>query len=460
MGAGSSETLGTSDSGLEAELPGAMREAAYLVEAGPFEPKLITLAAGGHVIGRGGGSDTQTVIDDPRASKKHIELALTAGTWFLTDLASRNGTYLNGSRLPPRLRAPVTEGAVIRAGDTNWVFRHGRAPVREAAAEELLPGLAPSLCAARERLCRVAALDIPILIMGDTGTGKEFAAQLLHARSSRAARSFVPVNCAELSATLGRSELFGNERGAFTGAVEARRGLVDAAEHGTLFLDEVGDLNPDMQTELLRFLNDGSYRAVGGTTLKRSDARIVAATRIDLDAAVAGGHFRQDLLARLRGYFEPILLPPLRDRREDIIPWAQRFVRDHPSNNRDRQSRLGAGFIETLLLHSWPENLRELRMAISSALVLSAAATLDTKALPDYISKARSTARRQVAAAMPAASPATATGSEPTRDQIVDALRRSAGVVSRAAKLLQIERRKFYRLLNEHSIDPHHLRGT
>src|SRR5690606_39165419 len=186
------------------------------------------------------------------------------------------------------------------------------------------PGVSSVAAQVRQRIRQLTDGTGHVLILGETGTGKERVARAIGATT----RSLVPQNCAELSHELARSELFGHVRGAFRGATTSRVGLVELANEGALFLDEVGELALDVQAELLRFLEDGHYRPVGATELRHSSARVIAATNVDLDQAVARGGFRRDLLARLRASNRPLELPPLRERRDDIHGWSIRFLRE------------------------------------------------------------------------------------------------------------------------------------
>jgi len=224
------------------------------------------------------------------------------------------------------------------------------------------------------RVSQVAPTGAAVLLLGETGTGKELLARALHERSPRRGRPFVRVNCAAIPQTLIESELFGHEKGAFTGAVAARAGRFEAAHGGTLFLDEIGELGIDVQAKLLRALQDGTFERVGSARTIRTDARIVAATNRDLERAIADGRFREDLYYRLNVF--PISLPPLRERREDIplLVWS--------TINR-RQGKLGrridevpARVMRALESYDWPGNVRELENVIERALILSTGPTL------------------------------------------------------------------------------------
>jgi two-component system response regulator HydG len=218
------------------------------------------------------------------------------------------------------------------------------------------------------RVVRVAASEATVLITGESGTGKELVARALHAASRRAARSFVPVNCAAITPTLLESELFGHARGAFTGAVRARRGLYEEADGGTLFLDEIGETEPAFQARLLRAIQEGEIRRVGESQPVRVDVRVIAATNQDLSRAVAEKRFREDLYYRIN--VVPIRVPPLRDRRTDIPLLARHFLARLAGRVGSRKE-LAPAALEKLLAHDYPGNVRELENVLEQAAALS-----------------------------------------------------------------------------------------
>jgi DNA-binding NtrC family response regulator len=214
----------------------------------------------------------------------------------------------------------------------------------------------------------VAASDMTVLIHGESGTGKELVARALHDASNRAARNFVAVDCCTLQETLFESELFGHERGAFTGADKQKKGLIEAAEGGTLFLDEIGEIPLPMQSKLLRVLETGTFRRLGGVKDLTADARIVAATNRNLEAMSEAGEFRLDLYFRLSPFV--ITTPPLRDRREDIPHLVQHFLDKHGFSSRINK-KVSQAAMRTLIAHEWPGNIRELKNAVERAVILS-----------------------------------------------------------------------------------------
>jgi two-component system, NtrC family, response regulator len=230
-------------------------------------------------------------------------------------------------------------------------------------------GASPAICAVFDLVRKMATTEMPVLITGETGTGKELTAQEIHERSLRKHGPFVPINCGAIPETLLESELFGHERGAFTGAVQQKKGKLEAAAGGTLFLDEVGDLLPTLQVKLLRFLQEGTFERVGGQETLHVDARVLAATNVDLKAAIDKNLFREDLYYRL-GVLR-IHLPPLRDRGEDTLLMAMVFLKRAAITYRKPIQGYTAQAVDVLRTYSWPGNVRELSNRIRRAVVMA-----------------------------------------------------------------------------------------
>jgi two-component system response regulator HydG len=301
---------------------------------------------------------------------------------------------------------------------------------------------------ALRRVIDVASQAAPsvatVLVLGESGTGKELLARFIHERSARAKAPFIAVNCAAIPETILESELFGHERGAFTGAVARKDGRFAKAAGGTLFLDEIGELTPQVQVKLLRVLQEGEYEPLGGNTIK-ADVRIVAATNRDLFAEVQAGRFREDLYYRLNVI--AITAPPLRARREDIPLLVDHFLGLYCSKNSRARLAPTRGALDRMLDYTWPGNVRELENVIERAVVLSRSDTLAEGDLPDSIAKAA-----------PSASSALTFEVGTTLDEIElrvirETLRHTKGDKSVAAQLLGISTRTIYRKLDGISDD-------
>jgi DNA-binding NtrC family response regulator len=288
---------------------------------------------------------------------------------------------------------------------------------------------------------RVAPSDSTVLILGETGSGKEMIAKLLHARSTRARKPFVTVECAALQESLLQSELFGHDRGAFTGADRAKPGLFEVAHGGTLFLDEIGEVSLATQVKLLRVLDSSTFRHVGGTAEIHVDVRVIAATNRDLSEMVRQGLFREDLFYRLSTV--TLRVPAVRERSADVELLAQHFVRMF--NQRFHVDRsISTAAVDMLVRHDWPGNVRELRHAIEAAMIVCDGPEL----LPEHFSPA---IRHNGEAAKPASAVATLRQME--REQIKAALAATAGHRAHTAKLLGISERNLYRKIRAHRLD-------
>jgi DNA-binding NtrC family response regulator len=257
-----------------------------------------------------------------------------------------------------------------------------RARAGETYSLEQIIGQSPKILELRRLVETVARTDATVLILGESGTGKELIAGALHTLSRRAERNYVRINCAAIPELLLESELFGHEKGAFTGAMKQKPGRVEEADKGTIFLDEIGDMSRPLQAKLLRFLEDGTFTRVGGNQELRVDVRLIAATNRDIIDAIRQNHFREDLFHRLNVVqFRP---PPLRDRGEDILLLAQHFLKYFAASmNRNIQgfSKLAQ---QQLLNHHWPGNVRELRNVIERAVILETEPEIQATSLPDF----------------------------------------------------------------------------
>jgi len=312
---------------------------------------------------------------------------------------------------------------------------------------ENIVGESPAMKEIFEVVQQVAPARSTVLLLGESGTGKELVAKALHQLSPRARQPFVTVHCAALAATLLESELFGHEKGAFTGAHERRIGRFEQAQGGTLFLDEIGEIDATIQIKLLRFLGERTFERVGSNKTLTADVRLVAATNKNLDALVQAGTFREDLFFRLR--VVEIHLPPLRERMGDIPLLAQGFLREFAEENHKPVKDFTADALELLLNHRWPGNVRELRTAIESAVVLCRGERISARDLPRSLrgeggvtgDAGRGLAKNDL------------TVKEAEKELIIRALKETKGNRTRAAKKIGMARRTFHRKLHTYHLE-------
>ena len=292
----------------------------------------------------------------------------------------------------------------------------------------------------------VAQTRMNVLILGESGTGKELVARAIHDQSPRGEMPFLPINCAAITESLLESELFGHEKGAFTGAVATRQGLMEIAEGGTMFLDEVGEMSLSLQVKLLRAIEQKEIIRVGGSEVIRVDVRIIAATNQDLKAKVAGKTFREDLFYRLNVF--NILVPPLRERREDIPKLAGHFLSEIAGENQITPKRLSAGARIALIAYGWPGNVRELRNAMETASLVAKGETIEWGDLPQEILE--NILPPSPSGPIPLPSPRTL--EEIEREAVVAALLKTDGNRTQAAKMLGIGLRTLQRKVKEYGI--------
>jgi len=301
-----------------------------------------------------------------------------------------------------------------------------------------------------EEMARVAGTNTTVLIRGESGTGKELIAGAIHYHSSRARKPFVKVNCAALPETLIESELFGHERGAFTGAVSRKKGRFEMANSGTLFLDEIGELSPATQAKLLRVLQEREFERVGGTDPVRVDVRVIAATNRNLERALYEGVFREDLYYRLNVF--PIFIPPLRERRADILPLADHFAEKYAREHGKTIKRISVSAIDQLACYHWPGNVRELENTIERAVLMADGEVIHGHHLPPTLQTAEATGTT-VSTSL---SGAVATFE---RSIIEDALKSTRGNRAKASRLLGTTERVMNYKVKKYGIDPSRLRA-
>jgi DNA-binding NtrC family response regulator len=327
----------------------------------------------------------------------------------------------------------------------------------DAAADPatvFMVGNSPAMLELFEQARRFAACDVPVLITGESGTGKELVARAIHERSRRAAGPYVALNCAAVPATLIASELFGYEKGSFTGAAARKRGHIEHANGGTLFLDEIGDMPIDLQGLLLRFLQEGEVLRVGGRQSIKVDVRVVAATNVRLRDAIAAGKLREDLYYRLNVL--SLHLPPLRERDGDVEVLAAYFLRRIGQELGRELNGFTPAAVTAMLAHPWPGNVRELIATLRRAVVLADGPRIDIADLRlDPIGPAAPPVSRAAAARphRPQPAPRPKPGSDGEREAILRALQESAFNMTRTAQRLGVGRATLYRMLRRNRIE-------
>ncbi|QJE02601.1 sigma-54-dependent Fis family transcriptional regulator [Massilia forsythiae] len=319
--------------------------------------------------------------------------------------------------------------------------KHADASSNGKADASPLVGGSEAMLRLRAQVGRVARVAAPVLIWGESGSGKELAAQTIHAQSERAAGPFVPINCGAIAPNLIQSELFGHERGAFTGATRAKVGLIESAHGGTLFLDEIGDLPKDLQVNLLRFLQEKTIFRVGGTRAIHVDVRVVAASHVQLHQAVAANRFREDLYYRLAVL--PVNVPALRERRDDIVTLAEHFFRLYAAEKSPRLQGFSREALDAVLDHAWPGNIRELMNRVRRAMVMADGRLIMPEDLGLGLGAEGAT---RAATALDDAR------ERNERSSLRESLDRSGQNVSMAARQLGISRTTMYRMLNKYSM--------
>jgi transcriptional regulator with PAS, ATPase and Fis domain len=434
-------------------------------------------ARGTLVLGRSEKSDLR--IDDPSITRRHAKLHL-GDRVEVEDLGSVNGTRVRNQRLEPGRRVQVHRGEAFRLGAALLVIHAveeglppsttisdedatqreaatntGRAPgKRERPRARIVRD--PAMLALYELIDRIAVGNINVFVSGETGVGKELVAERIHERSRRHAKPFLRLNCAAVAESLLEAELFGYERGAFTGATHAKPGLLEAANGGTFFLDEVGEMPLPLQAKMLRALESQQVMRVGGLSPRTIDVRFVAATNRPIEDQVRQGRFRADLYFRLNGAF--VAVPPLRERVSEIEPLAQEFIRATCEDlGRVPTPALRPESLLMLQSYAWPGNVRELKNFIERAVLVATGAELSPEHFPvqrmastlplHRIGDASSTAPATRASAEPAIESA---GSE--RDRILAALAECGGNQSRAAKVLGISRTTLVARLSDYGV--------
>ncbi len=438
-----------------------------------------TLPRRGRVsVGRSHDNDIR--VEHTSVSRQHLLLHLgdeievedlnsSNGTFFLSDRGEVRGEEVTASRdrrIQPRKHVVLRPGELVRMGSV-LIMVHKKSPstMHEALrppSKQYAPAVLidPEVKRVHELAARAAQSEITVLVLGETGVGKEVLAETIHQHSKRANRPLLRLNCAALSESLLEGELFGHERGAFTGAIAAKAGLLEATDGGTVFLDEIGELPPATQAKLLRVLEEGAVRRLGSTKPRKINVRFITATNRNLQMEVARGRFREDLYFRINKV--TLTIPPLRDRKSEIEPLARFFLHEFCKESGIPEPRLTPEAVEALLSYRWPGNVRELRNAMERAPFLTA----DGRLGPEHMPKEADNAIPEFPEALLDAEDEepvtelhqvfdpreTSARSTDERTRIIDALEACGGNQTRAAKFLGISRRTLINRLDEYNL--------
>jgi transcriptional regulator with GAF, ATPase, and Fis domain len=404
------------------------------------------------VIRVGKAEENDLVLKEETVSRVHFEIVRDAKGYLLRDLRSTNGTFLDGAEIK---EAYIRAGSVISAGAAQLKFQpfEERIEILPSDKESLgeMVGRSTKMREIYGLIERIAPTDATVLIDGETGTGKDLVARTIHALSRRKGGPFIVVDCGAVAGTLIESELFGHEKGAFTGASSTRQGAFELANGGTVFLDELGELSLDLQPKLLRVLEQRELRRVGGTKTIKVDIRVVAATKKDLRSEVDKGKFREDLYFRLS--VVPITIPPLRSRREDVPLLVQQFL-ERMAPDGGAPLTVDDPTMAALQAHDWPGNVRELRNVIERAIAIGT----DPKRLIAPLGE------RGVSLGIAPGSHYDFDPALPFRDQkekwsdeferryLTWLLGRADGNISKAARDADMDRKYLHKLLKKHGI--------
>ena len=428
-----------------------LRKCRIQVSAGPDEGKSLVsdkerLRCGAHP------TNDLVLAEDRTASRHHFEIINTERGWLLVDLNSTNGTFLDGRRIE---RAYLSAGAQIRAGSSTLTF----APIDEEVTVEPdregeLCGLVGQSVQMRQVFAlikKIAPMDVSVIIGGETGTGKELVARAIHELSGRKKGPMVVLDCGAIPPNLIESELFGHEKGSFTGAMMERPGAFERAHGGTIFLDELGELRFDLQPKLLRVLENREVRRVGGNDTLEVDCRVIAATNRDLPKEIAAGNFREDLFFRLSVI--NLQLPPLRQRREDIPLILKRALAEPETVARHGKKRISPEALSLLMAYAWPGNVRELMNVLSHVLAFSEG----EEVLPEHLPPRVRGQERE--GPLPFNEHLTFKDAKEQllenfeREYVTSVLTRCEGNLSRAARESGLHRKSIERLVKKYQLD-------
>jgi DNA-binding NtrC family response regulator len=429
--------------------PVAIQVRGYALEVVAGDAATRTVRATKRSLLVGSDPSCDLVLTDPHVSRLHCRVDIEERDYVLRDLGSTNGTIVAGVRVR---EACLQDGAQLELGGARVRFRLLPEPFEIALSDsDSFEGLIGQSVAMRELyeiLARVAPTDAPVVVQGETGTGKERVARALHTRSRRAAGPFVVFDCGAVPPTLIESELFGHEKGAFTGAGERHAGVFERAAGGTVFLDELGELSVELQPKLLRVLENGELIRVGGEKPVAIDVRVIAATHRDLERSIEEGRFRADLYYRLAVI--RIRVPPLRERRDDIPLLAAHFARSFLSAGSSVGFGGGKGLeaiFEFLSTHDWPGNVRELRNIVERAVILADPALLRGETL-DVLGELRRTVERSLTGQVTLR----AAREQREREYLEEILGATERDLDEAARIADVHRKSLERLIRKHGL--------
>jgi transcriptional regulator with GAF, ATPase, and Fis domain len=410
-----------------------------------------------NVVSMGAMDDNDVVLNEETVSRYHCKVIQDQDGYILQDQSSTNGTFINRVRIR---EAYLKSGCMVQLGkvELKFYFADEKVPIVPSQKERLgsLIGRNVKMREIYGIIEKIAPAGTTVVIEGETGTGKEVVAQTIHQLSPRSSGPMMIFDCGAVPENLIESELFGHEKGSFTGAIMTRQGLFEMAHGGSLFLDELGELNLELQPKLLRALEQREIKRVGSSKSQKVDVRVIAATNRNLEEEVRAGRFRQDLFYRLS--VVRILIPPLRERPEDIPPLVDHFLKTHSFNRTPdgtlRVQGIDREALDLLAGYRWPGNVRELLNVIERAVSFSEGTTIQVRDLPDQL---------RLAGTSPGVEAVTGEVTFKTakekwvssfeRDYILALLRKNNGNISHAAREADIDRKYFRKLMRKYGID-------
>jgi len=428
-----------------------VRKCRLTVSAGPDQTK--ELVSDKERIRIGAHSSNDLVLaEDRTASRHHFEIQYTERGYLLVDLNSTNGTFLDGRRIE---RAYLSPGSQMRAGSSTLTF----SPIDEEVTVEpdrdgQLGGMIGQSVKMRQifgLIKKIAPMDVSVVIQGETGTGKELVARAIHENSSRKKGPMVVLDCGAIPPNLIESELFGHEKGAFTGAINSRPGAFERANGGTIFLDELGELRLDLQPKLLRVLENREVRRVGGNEVLEVDVRLIAATNRDLVKEIQAGNFREDLYFRLSVI--GIQLPPLRQRRDDIPHILRKELADPEIIAKHGRKHFSPGALRAIQAYPWPGNIRELMNVLSHVLTFTDGDEIEASHLPARVQGQQKEQPLPFNEHLSFKDAKEQLLENFEREYITQVLRRCDGNISRAARESGLHRKSIERLVKKYTLD-------